>query len=33
MIINLDSFLFKVLVVFVAALFVRDFYLDITRYK
>ena len=33
MIINLDSFLFKVLAIFVAALFVRDFYLDITRYK
>ena len=31
MIINLDSFLFKVLAVFVAVLFVRDFYLDITR--
>ena len=31
MIINLDSFLFKVLAIFVAALFVRDFYLDITR--
>ena len=31
MIINLDCFLFKVLAIFVAALFVRDFYLDITR--
>ena len=33
MIINLDTFLFKIIAVFVAALFVRDFYLDITRYK
>ena len=33
MIINLDTWLFKILAIFVAALFIRDFYLDITRYK